>query len=315
MYVARELSIYRRNEEEVLGAAERGGNSGLMVMRGEWDEAEGRGCLSNGYAKGLFVKPPLPQNAILLNNYNDTPDWCFFLPVLDHPLSSNRYYVILASAGSHTGLATRCSTEEDMSYCCSRRIITDVEPVPYDYRDEYQQYEICSDGKAGFYAKPIVPHSYPPRFLRYKFYLFVRTSKVYDLDEALGIDESLRIRIPELNSTPIIIGKWYTPFVFVKGDGGPLKVKMKKSLFYTLTLEKYWQKIYSWENDGSKGNVVAVDVSIQREVNFLFGIEAMKGNGITNDGYVWFRVVNEHGREVNKVGFSLAIVEKMRWLC
>lgn len=200
-----------------------------------------------------------------------------------------------------------------MSYCCSRRIIEDVEPTPFDYRDEYQQFEICSDGDVDFYANPIVPHSFPPSFLRCKFHLFVKNKRVHRLNDAQGIDDSLRMRLPELNSTRIIIGKWYTPFVFVKGEG-PVKVQMEKSLFYTITLEKYWQNIYSWENDGSKsGNVIAMNVSIQREVNFLFGMEAVKDGGMDNEGFVWFRSsVNGHGHV--SVGLSLAIVERMRWL-
>ncbi|XWS10448.1 hypothetical protein CRYUN_Cryun39dG0079600 [Craigia yunnanensis] len=313
MYVTRHLSNYRKNPSELSAAPPRGLHSGLMVMRGEGaDEEQGRGLFSNGYSKVLFKKLPLPQNAILLNTYSDSGDdyFFFFIPLLDQPLSSNRYYVIHAD-GKHKGLASRCSTEDDMSFCFSRRIIEDVEPTPFDYREESQQFEICSDGDVGFYAKPIVPSGFPPSFLRFKFHLFVKNKRVYHLDDAQGLDYSLRMHLPELNSTHIITGKWYIPFVFVKGEG-PVKVQMEKSLFYTITLEKYWQNIYSWENDGSKGNVIALNVSIEREVNFLFGIEAVKDSGMDNDGFIWFRSVNEHGREVNKVGLSLAIVERMR---
>ncbi|EOY14218.1 Uncharacterized protein TCM_033504 [Theobroma cacao] len=314
MYVTRALSSYRRNPIELSAAAAGGPHSGLMVMRGEEaDEEEGRGCLSSGcgYAQGLFPKITRPQNAVLHNTCSDSGDDCLFIPLLDQPLSSNRYHVIHAN-GIHKGLASRCSTEEGMSYCCSRRIIEDVEPTAFDYRDEYQQYEICSDSDAGFYAKPIVPYSFPPSFLRFKFHLFVKTSEVYHLDDAQGLDHSLRMSLPELDFTRIIIGKWYTPFVFVKGEG-PVKVQMEKYLFYTITLEKRWQKIHSCENHGSKGNAIAVNISVQREVNFLFGTEAEKDSGMDNDGLIWFRVY-DHRREVNKVGLSLAFVERMRWL-
>ncbi|XVF77842.1 hypothetical protein PTKIN_Ptkin14bG0079500 [Pterospermum kingtungense] len=320
MYVTRPLSNYRMNPSELSAAPPRGPHSGLMVLRGEVaDEEEGRGCFSNGYAKGLFKKTPLPQNVILHNTYSDSGYDCLFLfiPVLDQPLSSKRYYVIHAD-GKHKGLASRCSTEDDMSYCCSRRIIEDVEPTPFGYRDEYQQFQVCSDGDVGFYAKPIFPDTFPPMFLRFKFHLFIKNKRVYHLGDAQGlVDDSRRMHLPQLNPTHTIIGKWYTPFVFVKGEG-PVKVQMEKSLFYTITLEKYWQNIYSWENDGSKlSNVIALNVSIQREVNFLFGMEAVKDGGVDNEGFVWFRSANGYGHgtsEGNKVGLSLAIVERMRWL-
>ncbi|KAL4354122.1 hypothetical protein GQ457_06G023670 [Hibiscus cannabinus] len=308
MYVTRTLSNYRRNPREVPAAAPRGSpHSGLMVLRGQVaDEEEGRGLFRNGYSKGLFKKLPLPSNAMLLNTDSDFREYFFFIPVLQ-PLFSSRYYVIHAD-GKYKGLASRCSTEADVTYCCSRKIIQDVEPSPFDHRDELQQFEICSDGDAGFHAKPVVPRSFPPTFLRFKFYLFLKNKRVYQLqDDAKGINDSIRSWLPELDSS-VIVGKWYTPFVFVKERS--LNFQMLKSLFYTVTLERMWENIYSWENDGreSIGNSVALNVEIKREVDFLFGVEVLRRDRVDNEGFIWF------GSGGEKVGLSSAVLEGIRWL-
>ncbi|GMI79529.1 hypothetical protein like AT1G61600 [Hibiscus trionum] len=246
---------------------------------------------------------------MLLNTDLKTGKNFLFIPVLDQPLSSNRYYVIHAE-GKYKGLASKCSSEDDMSDCCATRIIQDVKPKPFDHRDESLQFQICSKGKAGFIAKPIVPHSFPPVFLRSKFFIVVKNKGVYHLeDDAKGIDHSARSRLPELDSgTNVVVGKWYTPFVFVKE--GSLEVQMEKSLFYNVTLERLWEKIYSWENDGkeSKGNVVALDFEVKREVNFLFGVEVLKGDQIDHEGFIWFGLGDQ------KLGLSSAVLEGMRWL-
>lgn len=48
---------------------------------------------------------------------------------------------------------------------------------------------------------------------------------------------------------------------------------MKKSSFYKLNLEQYWEEIYPCViNNGNKGNAILLDASdVQREVNFLGG--------------------------------------------
>ncbi|KAK8500717.1 hypothetical protein V6N13_056666 [Hibiscus sabdariffa] len=309
MYVTSTLSNYRRNQIEAPAAAapREPPCSGLMVLRerGVADEEEGKGL----FDKGLYRKLPLPSNAMLLNTDLETGKNFLFIPVLDQPLSSNRYYVIHAE-GKYKGLATKCSSEDDMADCCFTRIIQDVKPKPFDHRDESQQFQICSKGKAGFIAKPLVPRSFPPVSIRSKFFIVVENKAVYHLeDNAKGLDGSARSRLPELGSmTKVMVGKWYTPFVFVKE--GSLKVQMEKSLFYNVTLERLWEKIYSWENDGreSKGDVVALNVEVKREVNFLFGVEVLKGDEIDREGFIWF------GSGGEKLGLSSAVSEAMRWL-
>ncbi|TYI58313.1 hypothetical protein E1A91_D11G347800v1 [Gossypium mustelinum] len=309
MYVTRALSNYRRNAVELSAAA--APHSGIMVLRGREgaDADEGKGLFQNGYAERLIKELPLPSNAMLINTDSDFGEYFYFIPVLHQPLSSNRYHVIHAD-GKYKGLAVKCSTEDDMSYCCSRRIIQDIEPKPFDHRDQYQQFRICSDDVGSFYAKPIVPHSFPPTFLRFKFTLFVKKKRVHHLqDNARGLDDSIRSQLPELDSgTNMIIGKWYTPFVFVK-ESSMMRVQMEKSLFYIVTLEKLWEKICSWENDGSsKGDVMTLNVEIKRKIDFLFGVEVLRGSEMDNEGFVWFRYGGE------KLGLSLAVLEGMRWL-
>ncbi|KAK8492227.1 hypothetical protein V6N11_031216 [Hibiscus sabdariffa] len=310
MYVTSTLPRYRRNPVEVSAAA--APHSGLMVLRGR--EAAGEEEVKGFINKGLFKKLPLPSNAMFyLVDYDTVRRYFFFIPVLGQPLSSNRYYVIHVD-GKYKGLASRCATEDNVSYCCGgscvRRFRPDVKPKPFDHRDETQQFEICSKARDVFIAKPVVPHTFPPTFLRFGFRVFVRNKSVYHLeDDAKGLDESIRSRVPELGSgTNLIVGKWYTPFVFVKE--GSLKAQMEKSLFYNVTLERLWEKIYSWENDGKegKGNVVALDFEVKKEVNFLFGVEVLKGDQIDHEGFIWF------GSSGEKLGLSSVILEVMRWL-
>ncbi|KAK8974006.1 hypothetical protein V6N11_046964 [Hibiscus sabdariffa] len=60
----------------------------VLRERGLADEEEGKGF----FDKGLYRKLPLPSNAMLLNTDLETGKNFLFIPVLDQPLSSNRYY-------------------------------------------------------------------------------------------------------------------------------------------------------------------------------------------------------------------------------
>ncbi|KAL4379381.1 hypothetical protein GQ457_02G038750 [Hibiscus cannabinus] len=282
MYVTSTLSNYRRNpiEAPAVAAPREPPCSGLMVLRERGvadEEEEGKGL----FDKGLYRKLPLPSNAMLLNTDLETGKNFLLIPVLDQPLSSNRYYVIHAE-GKYKGLASKCSSEDDMADCCFTRIIQDVKPKPFDHRDESQRFQICSKGKAGFIAKPLVPRSFPPVSIRSKFFIVVENKAVHHLeDDAKGLDGSARSRLPELGSmTNVMVGKWYTPFVFVKE--GSLKE--------------------------SKGDVVALNVEVKREANFLFGVEVLKGDQIDREGFIWF------GSGGEKLRLNSAVSEAMRWL-
>ncbi|XP_039059090.1 uncharacterized protein LOC120202789 [Hibiscus syriacus] len=91
-----------------------------------------------------------------------------------------------------------------------------------------------------------------------------------------------------LTGTNMIVGKWYKPFVFVKDCS--LKVQMEKSLFYNVSLERLWEKIYSWENDGGgrKGDVVALSVEIKRGGFVQIGLGGIGLSSVVFEGMRWW---------------------------
>eukprot|EP00268_Persea_americana_P008867 TRINITY_DN13475_c0_g1_i6.p1 TRINITY_DN13475_c0_g1~~TRINITY_DN13475_c0_g1_i6.p1 ORF type:complete len:153 (+),score=37.50 TRINITY_DN13475_c0_g1_i6:879-1337(+) len=86
---------------------------------------------------------------------------------------------------------------------------------------------------------------------------------------------------------------------------------MKKSFFYVMTLEQWWEEIQMCENDGSRGNIVEVNATLQRQSVGLFGEEAMQEDTHMVDGMMWFRSLSDMG--VGRVGLNWAIVERMIW--
>ena len=44
-----------------------------------------------------------------------------------------------------------------------------------------------------------------------------------------------------------------------------------KSMFYKITLEQYWEEIYSQGNNAYGGNIVIVNTNVPREVNGMAG--------------------------------------------
>ncbi|KAI3892440.1 hypothetical protein MKX03_012658 [Papaver bracteatum] len=325
MYATRPLSLYRK-DPSILSTLTNGSSiSGYIVITDEETEAEDTCCW--GICKNPTVGEfPFPQNKIVNvvyssgsgdNSTTDT-DKVWFIPVLDLPLSSNRYYVITAS-GKYKGQTCTCSTEEDMTVCCFCNVVKDVKPRVFDHRDIYQQVELFKTGY-GYTAKSVAPDGFPPSFLRRKGWT-VYTSSSYDcqLDEALGLDVSLRTRLPpepvhqmsSTDSTPVVVGEWYCPFVFIR-EGIP-KEQMKNSLFYKMTLEQSWEEIYTCKNFNPAGSFVSVNVTLQKETIRLFGNEAKKNSAQGGDGFVWCRHVNSN-TEGSELGLSAAIVEKMKWV-
>ncbi|KAF7123062.1 hypothetical protein RHSIM_Rhsim12G0079600 [Rhododendron simsii] len=99
MYVTRRLSQYQRSPG-LLSLPPEGPNSGYLVIQDE--ESETTNFL--GFKKRHLKDLPFPQNKNLIVEYSDDSDGPLYLiPVLNHPLSSNRYYAIKAS-GSRKGL-------------------------------------------------------------------------------------------------------------------------------------------------------------------------------------------------------------------
>ncbi|XLR06632.1 hypothetical protein HN51_061518 [Arachis hypogaea] len=328
MYSTRPRSVLKKDVNALSEApsSSEGPNSGYLVLQDE----EAQSYWFFGLLKNRNISHfPFPQSKNLTVSYTVSRgrnksktyyDKVMFIPVLNQPLSSNRYYVIWRK-GKHQGEACTSSTEEDMGTCLCCNFVKDVKPRPLDPFNQYQQFEIIKKS-SGFLAKSVAPDGFPPLFLRRKGWkgwkVAASTPKNYNLEEALGLNQLLRGQLPAFDfplsndsSGSVVIGKWYCPFMFVK-EGMELKDQMKRSVFYTLTLEQRWEKILSMKNSsviGSKGNdVVLVDVVVETEFATVGGKEADwdEGNGV--DGVVWFSVE----REVS-VGLNLVIVKRMKW--
>lgn len=267
---------------------------------------------------------PFPQDRILKVVHTSghqesdvTKVW--FLPVPEQPLSSNRYFIILAK-GRHKGKAYTCSREADIETCCFHNVRVDLAPKPLEKRDIYQQVEVRAYHNGTFYALPVAGDGCLPKFLRRKGWEVYTTHsfKLY-VRETQGLYNSSLSQLPELDvpllpkrSTPVIIGRWYCPFVFIK-ERIKVKEQMKKSLFYEWTLKQWWEKIYSSENDGSVGNVVAVSACVKRLVTLVYGMEAEEENRRMDDGFIWFRAKDSY-RTKASVGLDLTVYEKLIWL-
>ncbi|KAF7808960.1 uncharacterized protein G2W53_035703 [Senna tora] len=309
MYVTRPRSLYKKDPSALCVPPPGGPSSGYLVIQ---DEA------ANSNIKHM----PFPQNTNLTVTYTVSTgqstavyeDKVLFIPVPNLPLSSNRYYVIRRK-GKHQGEAGTSSTEDDMGTCCCCNYVKDVKPKPLDPYDAHQVFEIMRK-HGGFHAKSVAEDGFPPEFLRRTGWTVSgNTRHHYSLDEALGLNSSLRSQLPDFNfplsnarSESVTIGKWYVPFMFVKEDM-KLSDQMKNSVFYRMKLMQRWEEVFSKENrNGEENNGVCVDVVIGKECVVVGGKEGVLGEG-DGDGVLWF---NGKGGE-GKVGLSLAVYEQMKW--
>ncbi|TKY50080.1 hypothetical protein E2542_SST27534 [Spatholobus suberectus] len=326
MYVTRPLSMYRRSPSTLSIPPPDGPYSGYLVITDEEAEAEDM-CCWHLYRRKKVKNLPFPQDKIFsithaseYQQISNTKVW--FLPVPDHPLSSNRYYVIRAK-GRHKGKAYKCSREGDIVTCCFTDMLNDKRPKPFNLKDLYQIFKIHSHQSGGFFARSITPDGIPPSFLRKKGWR-IRISGSYRscrLSEALGVDAPLREQLPDFNfpisrkrSPPVTVGKWYCPFIFVR-DGTRVKHQMKRCMYYSMTLEQRWEEVYSCGSDESEGNdVVVVNVCVEREVVLVSGMEATRNATTDANGFFWYRAYDSYNRRRANVGLSSAIVEHMRWV-
>nr|XP_043639687.1 uncharacterized protein LOC122610796 [Erigeron canadensis] len=326
MYVTRSVSHYKSNPEDLYLTPE-GPNSGFLVIQDKESETYSWfGLWKNKYLPGL----PFPQNKTLTTRYCVNHQYvCYndvvFIPVLNQPLSANRYYAI-KSHGSHKGEAYECSKEENMASCWFFNCVRDVKPRPLDPKDVYQQFEIvpCNSickFNCSFYAKSLANDGYPPCFLRRKTWeIYSKTPKNYELREAKGIDDAFRSRLPDMDfpistksSKPVVVGKWYCPFMFIKE--GKLSDQMKKSIYYEMTLEQNWDRIFEQENKTNEGNVVSMKASFRSEAVFIG--ESQKegiwdGKNVV-DGAVWFTPLEGDIEKKVSVGLNIEIIERMKW--
>ncbi|XP_008243746.1 PREDICTED: uncharacterized protein LOC103341974 [Prunus mume] len=325
MYVTRPLSMYLRDPSMVTLPPPEGPNSGILVIQDE--EAEPTVCF--GLCKGHELHDlPFPQNKNLKLRYSTgvgenrhvSHFYTAFIPVLNQPLASNRYYAI-QSRGRLKGQAYTCSTEEDLGTCCCCTFVKDVPSQPFNPNNIYQQFEIQLKGRfnRGFVAKAIASDGYTPKFLGRKGWeIYTSTPRDFDLGDAPGLDTALRARLPDFDfplsftsSNPVVVGKWYCPFMFIK-EGTP-KDQMSRTRYYEMTLEQRWEQIFACDSSNSEGKAVVVDVSVQSEYVAVAGnVEAVHEERDVANGLMWYRGFNNVGGE-SGVGLSLAIVERMKW--
>ncbi|CAK9157338.1 unnamed protein product [Ilex paraguariensis] len=324
MYVTRPLSHYISFPES-LSLPPEGPNSGYLVLQDEKSET----YTFFGLRKDRYLADlPFPQNKDLTLRYSNGDDVSHddvsFIPVLNLPLSSNRYYAIKPH-GNHKGEAYTSSREEDMATCCFCRCIQDVKSRPLDPDDIYQQFDIALykksySAKGHFYAKSVAPDGFPPHFLRRKGWeIYGKTPKNYELGEAPGLNAALRARLPEFNfpmsyksSESVVVGKWYCPFIFIKD--GNLRYQMKRLMFYEMTLEQRWEQIFTCENNSNEGKMVFVDVVVQTEIASVAGQETVWNEREVVHGAIWFRSFGNVGGEGGvSVGLRVEIVQRMKW--
>ncbi|CAK9157339.1 unnamed protein product [Ilex paraguariensis] len=327
-YVTRPLSHYIKFPETLLIPPD-GPNSGYLVLQDEESQAYSCfGLCKDGYLADL----PFPHNKDLTLRYSTnagereyvSKDDVYFIPVLNQPLSSNRYYAIKPH-GNRKGEAYTCSKEEDLAICCFCPCVRDVKSRPLEPHDPHQQFEIalyetCCTTNSKFYAKSVAPDGFPPYSLRRKgWQIYGKTPKNYELGEASGLKAALRARLPEFNlplsyksSEGVVVGKWYCPFIFIKD--GPLRDQMKRSMFYEMTLEQRWEQIFTCENNSSEGKMVFVDVVVQTETASVAGQETVWNEREVVDGAIWFRSFgNVGGGGGVSVGLRVEIVQRMKW--
>ncbi|XP_057785451.1 uncharacterized protein LOC131002993 [Salvia miltiorrhiza] len=311
MYVTRPLSQLLKSPE-IVAAAPDGPNSGFLVIQ---DEESLRYSFFGVFKNHSLKQLPFPQDKELIIQYTTSNgdstdvsnDPVFLIPALNCPLSSNRYYAVVPHR-KRIGEAFTCSREEDKVSCCFCRCVKDVQSTPLDPRNVYQQFQIVpynafwsSDGH--FVANSVTSDGFPPSFLRQKGWTVdTKTPHTFKLETARGLDHGLRARLPELDSSSVV-GKWYTPFVFVKD--GSLRDQVKRSMYYEVILEQRWEKIYEVDRDHNKGNSVVIDAAIEREEVFVGG---SKATWSTSGGVVWFKAGGGGG-----VGLRVELVERMKW--
>ncbi|KMT08387.1 hypothetical protein BVRB_6g140660 [Beta vulgaris subsp. vulgaris] len=323
MYITRPLSYYKKSPDSLFVPPPEGPNSGYLVIQDE--ESLMPSCF--GRSKSLSIDDlPLPSNKILSVSYTDDGDEILAVPVMGQPLSSNRYYAIKAHK-KHKGEAYACSKDEDRRVSCGGSSIRDVKPRPLDPDDIYQQFEfeysmkITCTTNNGYIIKSVATDGHAPRFLRNTSPLQIQrstaNSKDFILEEANGLDTSLRKHLPSFNFSlsrappePVCVGKWYCPFMFI--HDAKLKDQMNNSVYYEMTLEQRWERIFTAESSYNQGSSVMMDVVVPIQEVAIGGKDAvLVDERSTDNKVIWFRSVG-NGEQLT-IGLNKVIVERMIW--
>lgn len=204
--------------------------------------------------------------------------------------------------------------EERVSSCCCFTYVPEAKPQQADSHDIYQQFEIHQRRSSSRYysATSVAANGVPPDYLKRKDWsVAYSTSHDFGLrDDAKGINTKLRLE-SELTclGKSVVVGKWYVPFIFVME--GNVKDQMKKSTFYSMTLQQRWEEVFFSENVDDERFEVVVDVEIESEVVKLEEqVTNLRETG--DDGVVWFSVLRDEKQD-KKIGLASVVVERMKW--
>ncbi|GAB4841853.1 hypothetical protein Ancab_039376 [Ancistrocladus abbreviatus] len=325
MYVTKPLSLYKNSTDSVSLPPPAGPNSGYLVLEDE--EATKPRCF--GVCEDNEISyMPFPQNKPLnLNCSSDAHKDVFLIPVVNQPLSSNQYYAIKAR-GRHKGEALSCSKrkEDKVSCCFGCNWVKDAKSRPLNPDDIYQQFEFSASttttctGSSAFVVKSVAPDGHPPSILRRGgLTICTSTSRNFasGVGEAAGIDSALRAQLPYFDflmshESPefTAVGQWYCPFLFVKD--GSLRDQIKKSIYYRMTLEQRWERIFAVVNNNDQGNTVVVDVVVPVEVVNVGETVSVAEERSEVNGVVWFKNIDRKGG-VSSIGLSSLIVDRITW--
>lgn len=197
-----------------------------------------------------------------------------------------------------------------MESSCGGSSISEVEPQPLDPKNIYHHFEIVPRGAYSFHAKSAAADGFPPAFLRQKgWWIYPRTPRNFRLDNVVhGLDYGLRANLPELDfPASRVVGRWYTPFAFVKERS--LRDQAIWSMYCKVTLERRWESVFKTDDRSVEANVVMIDAMIEREEVFVGGRKAAWNEELAVDGVVWFSPIG--GGE--GVGLRMELVERMKW--
>ncbi|KAG6712692.1 hypothetical protein I3842_05G114900 [Carya illinoinensis] len=260
--------------------------------------------------EALLLPPPEgPSSGILvILDEEAEPTRCFSLCktgyIKDLPLPQNKSLEHRYTTGIGFERYFHFQKEQEMPTCCFGGYVCDVTPRPLDPTNLNQQFMICRKGG-------IVNN-----------WVCAEASPEFEFGEAQRLDTTLHARLLEFNfsltnttSNPVVLGKWYCPFIFIK-EGTPksLKDKMSNLIYYEITLQQKWEQIFASENNDSQtqGNSVAVDALVKIEVVRVAGWEAVIDERNVANGVLWFRSCSNLGEEAS-VALGLAVIERMKW--
>ncbi|KAI9085695.1 hypothetical protein K1719_032301 [Acacia pycnantha] len=287
MYVTRRLSLYLKDEVALtLPPPER--NSGYLVIYDAESETLLRLRRDNN---DRIRRLPLFQNEDFTVKASDGEDYSvLFIPVLNQPLSHNRYYVMWRNSSTRGDAATSSKEDDVTVNCCGVSYIPEASPRPLNPFDSYQQFEIIQKPRDLFEAKSMASDGVPPLCLREQWKLHISNTLCPPYHEALGLNSSLRAQLPHFeflsshdHSEPVVVGKWYCPNMFVRDKG-------KKTRFYEMTLEQKWFKL-DWQK--------------------LVENDAFRDERNLASGFVKFISPDQRRPEV--VELSTVIMERIKW--